>query len=84
MDNALEQMKLMSSICELYVLIELSPDSLKSTVVDFTKLNTKSNLNNLQRIELYIYILLLLLLSYIYISLEDFNESNIYVYVSLS
>jgi glycosyltransferase involved in cell wall biosynthesis len=50
MDNALEQMKIMSSICELHVLIELSPDSLKSTVVDFTKLNTKSNLNTLQSI----------------------------------
>lgn len=50
MDNALEQMKLMSSICELHVLIELSPDSLKSTVVDFTKLNTTSYLNTLQSI----------------------------------
>jgi glycosyltransferase involved in cell wall biosynthesis len=50
MDNALEQMKLMSSICELHVLIELSPDSLKSTVVDFTKLKTTSYLNTLQSI----------------------------------
>lgn len=50
MDNALEQIKLMSSICELHILIELSPDSLKSTVVDFTSLNTKSYLNTLQSI----------------------------------
>jgi len=50
MDNALEQIKLMSSICDLHVLIELSPDSLKSTVVDFATLNTKNYLNPLQSI----------------------------------
>jgi len=50
MDNALEQMKIMSSLCDLHVLIELSPDSLKSTVVDFTKLNNTSYLNPLQSI----------------------------------
>jgi glycosyltransferase involved in cell wall biosynthesis len=50
MDNALEQMMLMSSICDLHVLIELSPDSLKSTVVDFSTLNTTSYLNTLQSI----------------------------------
>jgi glycosyltransferase involved in cell wall biosynthesis len=50
MDNALEQIKLMSSICDLHVLIELSPDSLKSTVVDFTTLSTKSYLDTLETI----------------------------------
>jgi glycosyltransferase involved in cell wall biosynthesis len=50
MDNALEQMKIMSSICDLHVLIELSPDSLKSTVVDFSTLKTTSYLNSLQSI----------------------------------
>jgi len=50
MDNALEQMKLMSSICDLHVLIELSPDSLKSTVVDFSSLSTTCYLNTLESI----------------------------------
>lgn len=50
MDNALEQMKLMSSICELHVLIELSRDSLKSTVVDFTSIDTLSHFSTFQSI----------------------------------
>lgn len=50
MDNALEQIRLMSTVCELHVLIELSPDSLKSTVVDFTAINTLNYFEDLQNI----------------------------------
>lgn len=50
MDNALEQIKLISSICDLHIMIELSPDSLKSTIVDFTTIKIKNNLNSLKSI----------------------------------
>lgn len=43
-------MRLMSSIADLHVLIELSPESLKSTIVDFTTLNPKNYFNTLQSI----------------------------------
>lgn len=50
MDNAIEQIKLISSICDLHVLIELSPDALKSTIVDFTMHTITSYCNNLKTI----------------------------------
>ncbi|MFM1755948.1 MAG: hypothetical protein RL621_872 [Bacteroidota bacterium] len=50
MDNALEQIRLMSTICDLHVLIELSPDSLMSTVVDFTNITTTSYFDPIKNI----------------------------------
>ena len=38
MDNAIEQIKLLAELCELHLVIELSPDSLKSTIIDFSPL----------------------------------------------
>lgn len=63
MDNALEQIRLMSSVCDLHVLIELSPDSLKSTVVDFTNITSTSHFDSIQNI----------------ISQEDLNRLQPYI-----
>lgn len=41
MDNAIEQIKILSQIAELHLVIELSPDSLISTIVDFSQFAVK-------------------------------------------
>lgn len=47
MDNAIEQLKILSQICDLHLVIELSPDSMKSTIIDFSNYNLKPGVHSL-------------------------------------
>ncbi len=47
MDNAIEQFKILSQVCNLHLVIELSPDSLKSTIIDFSTYKLKPGLHPL-------------------------------------
>ena len=47
MDNAIEQVKILSQICDLHLVIELSTDSLKSTIIDFSNCDLKPGVHPL-------------------------------------
>lgn len=50
MDNAIEQIKILSQLCDLHLVIELSLDSLTSTIIDFSSYNLKSGVHPISTI----------------------------------
>lgn len=46
MDNAIEQIRIMKDSCEIHLLVEVSPDSIKSNIIDFSLAPLKSGVHS--------------------------------------